>query len=190
LVTAWIFQVFDTLRGPRLFEIVWHILTTGSVLSKAEINAASSVLGTSAIRYGAVRVAEGGLLGLIFRLNRSRAFTTFHTINLPKSGGNSRSNLEIVVHELTHVYQFELVGSIYIWQAIRAQRAAGYWYGGWQQLEEDWSNGKHFRDYNREQQGQIAQDYYSEVVAKRLLAEDRIRQVYEPLIDELRNGVL
>jgi len=190
LVTAWIFRVFDALHGPRLFEIIWHIITRVNVLSETEINAASSVLGTSAIRYGAVRIAEGGLLGLIFKLNRRKAFTTFHTINLPRSGGHSRSHLDIVVHELTHVYQFELVGSIYIWQALRAQRATGYWYGGWQQLEEDWSNGKHFRDYNREQQGQIAQDYYSEVVAKGLLAEDPIRQAYEPFIDELRNGEL
>jgi hypothetical protein len=187
---AWIFRVFDALHGPRLFEIIWHILTRVTTLSETEINATSSVLGTRAIRYCAVRVAEGGLLTLIFRLNRRRAFTTFHTINLPGSGGHSRLNLDIVVHELTHVYQFELLGSIYIWQALRAQRATGYWYGGWQQLEEDWSNGKHFRDYNREQQGQIAQDYYREVVAKGLLAEDPMRQAYEPFIDELRNGEL
>ena len=148
------------------------------------------MLGTSAIRYGAVRIAEGGLLGLIFKLNRRKAFTTFHTINLPRSGGHSRSHLDIVVHELIHVYQFELVGGMYIWQAIRAQRANGYSYGGWQQLKEDWSNGKHFRDYNREQQGQIGQDYYREVVAKGLLAEDPMRQAYEPFIDELRNGDL
>jgi len=38
--------------------------------------------------------------------------------------------------------------------------------------------------------GQIAQDYYSEVVAKGLLAEDPIRQAYEPFIDELRSGEL
>jgi hypothetical protein len=190
LVIAWILRIFDALHGPRLFEIIWHILTKVSALSETEINAASSVLGTSAIRYGAVRVAEGGLLGLISRLNKRRAFTTFHTINLPKSGGHSRLHLDIVVHELTHVYQFELLGSIYIWQALRAQRTTGYWYGGWQQLEEDWSNGKHFRNYNREQQGQIAQDYYCEVIAKGLLAEDPIRQAYEPFIDELRNREL
>ncbi len=187
---AWIPRVFDALHGPRLSEIIWHILTRVSALSKTEINAASSVLGTSAIRYGTVRVAEGGLLALIFRLNRRRAFTIFYTINLPGSGGHARSHLDIVVHELTHVYQFELVGSIYILQALRAQRTTGYWYGGWQQLEENWSNGKHFRDYNREQQGQIAQDYYREVVAKGLLAENPIRQAYEPFIDELRNGEL
>ncbi len=190
MFTVWIFRVFDALRGSRLFEIIWHIVTRVSALTATEINAASSVLGTNAIHYGTVRVAEGGLLRLIFRFNRRRAFTTFHTINLPRSDGHSRSHLDIVVHELTHVYQFELVGSIYIWQAIRAQRATGYWYGGWQQLKEDWSNGKHFRDYNREQQGQIAQDYYSEVVEKGRLAEAPIRQAYEPFIGELRNGDL
>jgi len=187
---AWIFRVFDAVCGPRLFEAIWHVLTRVSALSETEIDATSTVLGISAIRYGAVRVAEGGLLRLIFWLNRSRAFTTFHTINLPSSGEHSRSHLDIVVHELTHVYQFELVGSIYIWQAIQAQRTTGYWYGGWQQLEKDWSNGKHFRDYNREQQGKIAQDYYSEVVAKGLSDEDPIRQAYEPFIAELRNGQL
>ncbi len=189
-MTVWIFRMFDLLKGPRLFEIIWHILTGVSALTETEINAASSVLGTSAIRYGTVRIAEGGLLRLIFRFNRRRAFTTFHTINLPRSGGHSRSHLDIVVHELTHIYQFELVGSIYIWQALRAQRATGYWYGGWQQLREDWSNGKHFRNYNREQQGQIAQDYYNEVIVKGLLTEDPIRQAYEPFINELRKGAL
>ena len=190
MVIAWIFRVFDAFRGPRLFEIILHILTRVSTLTKTEIDAASSVFGMSAIRYGAVRVAEDGLLQLIFRFNGKRAFTTFHTINLPKAGGHSRSHLDIVVHELTHVYQFEIVGSIYIWQALRAQRTTGYLYGGWQTLQEDRSDGKHFRDYNREQQGKIAQDYYSEVIAKGLLAEDPIPQAYEPFIDELRNGDL
>ena len=187
---VWIFRVFDALHGSRLFEIIWHILTRIDVLSETEINAASSVLGTSAIQYGAIRIAEGRLLGLIFRLNRRRAFTTFHTINLPKSGGHSRSHLDIIVHELTHVYQFELVGSMYIWQALRAQKTNGYDYGKWRQLGEDWSNGKHFRDYNREQQGQIAQDYYNEVIVKDLSDQDPIRQAYEPFVDELRKGEL
>ena len=94
------------------------------------------------------------------------------------------------MHELTHVYQFELVGSVYIWQALRAQRAAGYRYGGWQQLEKDWSNGKHFGDYNREQQGQIVQDYYRKVGAKELPPEEPMRQAYEHFVDELRNEEL
>ena len=159
-------------------------------MSKYEVDAASLVFSTKAIQYDSIRVVEGGLLKFVFRLNKKRAFTTFSTINLPSSGSHSRSHLDIVVHELTHVYQYRLVGSIYILEALRAQSTTGYKYGGWQQLEEDLRTGKHFCDYNREQQGQIAQDYYNEVIVKELLTEDPIRQAYEPFIDELRKGAL
>jgi hypothetical protein len=95
-----------------------------------------------------------------------------------------------MVHESTHVFQFEVIGSIYLWQALHAQRTTGYRYGGWQQLKQDWSNGKHFRNYNREQQGQIARGYYSEVIEKRRPVEDPIRQAFEPFINKLRAGDL
>jgi hypothetical protein len=183
-------RVFDALRGPKMFQVFWHILADVSTLSASEIAAGVSVLGAGSIRYEDVRVAEGRLLNIIFKLNRNRAFTTFHTINFSKADNHSRSRLDIIVHELVHVHQFELVGSIYIWQALRAQRTEGYDYGGWQQLKEDWSNGKHFYDYNREQQGRIAQDYYNDVIAGELLAEDPISRAYKPFIDELRNGNL
>jgi len=185
-----IFKILDTLRVPRLLEIVWRLLTGVSTLTEQEINAAISVLGTESISYISVRVAQGRILNVIFRFNGSRAFTTFHTINLPKSGSHSRLHLDIVVHELTHVFQYERVGSIYIWQALRAQHTNGYSYGGWQQLKQDRENGKHYRNYNREQQGQMAQDYYNDVIAKGLSVEDPVRQAYEPFIDELRNGEL
>jgi hypothetical protein len=186
----WIARAFDFLRGPRIFESIWRLLTRDRALSEAEFQAASSVLGASAIRYGDVRVADGGLLWLIFKFNKKRAFATFHTINIPGSGTNFNSRLDIFVHELTHVYQFELIGSIYIWQALRAQWSSGYRYGGWRQLAKDRKSGKHFGDYNREQQAQIAQDYYRKVVAKGLSAENPISQAYEPFINELRNGKL
>lgn len=186
----WIFLIFDALHLPRIFEIIWHIPARVSRLSQYEIDAALLVFGTNAIQYDSIRVAEDRLLKFIFRLNKRRAFTTFNTINLPSSGSNSRPHLDIVVHELTHVCQYRLMGSIYIWQALRAQRTTGYKYGGWLQLVEDRNNGKHFRDYNREQQGQIAQDYYNEVIIKDLLAENPIHQAYEPFIDELRNREL
>jgi len=98
--------------------------------------------------------------------------------------------VDLLVHELVHVRQFENVGSVYIWQALRAQRTNGYGYGGPKQLTEDRSNGMHFRDYNREQQGQIAQDYYRDVVEQALPESDTRREAYEPFIDELRDGDL
>jgi hypothetical protein len=189
-MTRWFCRAFDGLRGPRVFEIPWRVLTRATPLTQTEIGAASRVFGRGAIRYDAVRIADGGLLRLLFGLKGIRAFTTFHTINLRISGEHSRSNLDIVVHELTHVYQFEVAGSIYIWEAIHAQRTTGYGYGGWQQLQVDWGKGEHFRNYNREQQGQIAQDYYAEVVEKGRSPQDPVRQAYEPFITELRNGDL
>ncbi|MFC1902960.1 hypothetical protein ACFLX4_02710 [Chloroflexota bacterium] len=98
--------------------------------------------------------------------------------------------MDITVHELTHVFQYECIGSVYIWQALRAQRMNGYSYGGWQQLKQERDNGKHFRDFNREQQGQIAQDYYNKVIVQELPDQDPIRQAYEPFINELRSGEL
>ncbi len=189
-VVTWIFKAFDVLKVPRLFEFTWRLLTRTSPLTQAEIDTASEVLGRRAIQYRKVCVAQGGLLRIIFKLNRGRPFVTFHTINFPSSGRSSRLNLAVVVHELVHVYQFERLGSVYIWQALRAQRTTGYRYGQWQQLKQDWNNGRHFRNYNREQQGRIAQDYYSKVIEKGRLAEDPIRQAYEPFINELRNGDL
>ena len=106
------------------------------------------------------------------------------------SGGHSRSHLDLVVHELVHVYQFEVVGSLYIWQALRAQRTNGYDYGGQCKLVKDRVNDKHFRDYNREQKGKIAQDYYSQVVENGLSMENPARKAYEPFILELKNGDL
>ena len=186
----WIARAFDTLRGPRILETIWRLITCDRALSKSEFRAASSVLGPSAIRYDEVRVADGGLLWLIFKFNKKRAFATFHTINIPDSGGDSSPDLDVVVHELVHVYQFEIIGSIYIWQALRAQCSNGYKYGGWRQLKRDWKKGVNFSDYNREQQGQIAQDYYRKVVVKGLSAENPVTQAYEPFINELRNGKL
>jgi len=185
---AWILtlvsRVFDMLGGPELFEFILHMLTRASPLSGAERSAGESVLGAHAIRWNDVRISEGGILGIIFSLNGGRAFTTFHTINLPSSGAHGRSNLAIVVHELTHVYQYERVGSQYLGQAIHAQATIGYGYGGAAGLRADRLAGKHYRDYNREQQAQIAQDYYV------LLHRGGATMEYNPFIAELRAGDL
>ena len=121
-----IFNVFDFLQGPRVFQLVWHLITGVNRLTPEETDAASQVLGPAAVRYNAVRVAEGRVLGFIFRINGDRAFTLFHTINLPASGHHSRGHLDLLVHEMVHVYQFEQVGAVYIWQALRAQKTEGY----------------------------------------------------------------
>ncbi len=185
---AWVLtvvaRVFDLVGGPELIEFIDHLVAGASPLTAAERAAGQSVLGANAIRWDNVRIAEGGLLALIFRLNSGRAFTTFHTINMPASGYGSRADLSIVVHELAHVYQYERVGSVYLGQAIHAQMTIGYGYGGGAGLSADRVAGKHYRDYNREQQAQIAQDYYT------LNSSGQPTADYDPFIAELRAGDL
>ncbi len=184
------FKTLDFLRGPTIFRLVWHLLTRVSRLTQDETDAASQVLGPDSVRYAKVRVAQGGILKLMFKKNGDRAFTLFHTINLPASGHHSRGNLDLLVHEMVHVHQFEQVGSVYIWQALRAQKTEGYSYGGWEQLAEDRQNGRRFSDYNREQQGQIAQDYYNKVMTPVLPADSQVRLAFQPFIDDLQAGIL
>jgi len=185
---AWVLRllsrIFDVLGGPEITEFVIRLISHATPLTTEERTAAQSVLGPDAIRWNEVRIANGGLLGIVFSLNGGRAFATFHTINLPSDGDHGRSNLAIVVHELTHVYQYERVGSLYLGQAIHAQATIGYGYGGAAGLSNDRATGKHFRDYNREQQAQIAQDYYD------LLASGGDTTAYDPFIAELRAGDL
>jgi hypothetical protein len=183
-------KFIDKIRLPLVIEKIWHLLTSVSLLKSAEMSAAASVLGAGAISYDKVRVGEGRILSIVFKFNGNRAFTLFHTINFPKKSGDSREELDIVVHELVHVYQFEKIGCLYIPQALRAQMNEGYGYGGWEQLAQDWSAGRHFRDFNREQQGQIAQDYYNLVITPNLSSDDPVRQAYQPFIEELRSGDL
>lgn len=176
-------RVFDVLSGPEALEFVTHLVTRATPLTGAERAAAQSVLGPNAIDWDRVRVAESGVLSLVFSLNQGRAFATFHTINLP-TGAHGRGNLAIVVHELTHVYQYERTGSQYLGQAIHAQATIGYGYGGAAGLRSDRAAGRHYRDYNREQQAQIAQDYYQ------LLQTHGDTSDYDPFIAELRAGDL
>ncbi len=82
------------------------------------------------------------------------------------------------------------MGSVYIYQALRAQQAEGYSYGGWPQLAIDRENGKHFKDYNREQQGEIAQDYQIQVIGEGLSGDEPVRVAFEPFITELKDGHL
>jgi hypothetical protein len=175
-------EVLDLIGLPEIFAFLWRMATRVSPLTGEEIAAASLVLGPRALRYQDVRVAEGGALRWIFKRNGNRAFATFHTVNLPETGHHQRANIEIVVHEIIHVYQYERAGSRYFAEALLGQRGEGYGYGGADGLVAAAARGKRFADFNREQQAQIAQDY---------LAALRVRApigAYEPFIEQLRKG--
>jgi hypothetical protein len=160
---AW--SLFDLVGGPEIVQIGWR-------------------LGPEAIRYEDVRIANGGPLRSIFDKNHNRAFATWHTINMPPEKEKKRA---LLVHELTHTRQYERIGSVYIGQGLGAQRRLGqkaYDYGGPEGLQAHMAAGKRYSDYNREQQGQIAQDYCA------LVESGGDTAAYEPLIRELRQGLV
>jgi hypothetical protein len=68
-----------------------------------------------------------------------------------------------LIHELTHTWQYQRMGWIYLAKALRAQTSLGaqaYIYGGEQGLVEGQQSGRKLADFNLEQQGDIARDYY------------------------------
>ncbi len=123
-------------------------------LSSREVAVGQSVFGKS-IDLNLVRVDERAVLGPAFT---KRAFTSFHTIN---AWGELEDS--ILVHELTHVWQYEKAGAIYMAQALHAQIQRGlgaYDYGGPDGLRAARAKGMSLTGFNREEQAQIVQDFY------------------------------
>ena len=80
------------------------------------------------MQYPKIRIAEGGVITVVFKINGDWAMTLFRTINLPAKGHHPRRHLKLLVHEMVHVKQFEKVGSVYLAQAVRAQKTESYTY--------------------------------------------------------------
>lgn len=82
---------------------------------------------------------------------------------LPSTDLNSLNDMSWLVHELTHVWQYQHGGPVYLLQALWAQIRLGadaYGYGWDEGLRQAALEGKTLLDFNREQQGDIARHYY------------------------------
>lgn len=153
-------------------------------LTDWEIKMAKEVFGES-INYKRVRVDEHAFCG---PKQYKFCYVSFYTIN---SWGSMRNSL--LLHELTHVWQYEQLGGIYIPRALMAQHSQmGYNYGGISALRSCLRKGKDFFAFNFEQQGEIVADYY--------LIKDGYRPnwgraqredlpIYETFIEQLKKGV-
>lgn len=107
----------------------------------------------NAIPWELVRVDSNALLGPSWT---DREYVSFNTIN-----GWSTMSDHTLIHELTHVWQYNKMGAIYMPKAIHAQGTTeGYDYGGVTKLQERRAAGGDISGFNLEQQGQILGDYY------------------------------
>jgi hypothetical protein len=90
-----------------------------------------------------------------------------------------------LIHELTHVWQFQRKGWGYLFQALRAQLSQGaqaYDFGGEAGLMAALRQGKKFAGFNLEQQGDICRTYY-----ERLCSAADV-SAWQPFITEIQHA--
>lgn len=174
-------KLFDLVGFGEILDLLWQIIKFNTrTLTDVEIKEAKRVFGDS-LSYWQVRIDEASLIALIgawAKKSKGMGVTLFHTINFNKkiSAKPGNNDMAWLIHELTHVAQMEHVGMQYIGEAVHAQATAGYKYT----LDPK----KHLRDYNREQQGDIARDYYVALTSGAATAG------FAPFITELKKGRL
>lgn len=149
------------------------------LLTALETGEASVVFG-DALEYGGVRLQEDArwpdwLAQTMARLRGEsppshNAVTLGNRIHFPvplrttdAGAPGFLEDMGWLVHELTHAWQYQHHGPIYLLQAVWAQVRLGsdaYGYGWQAGLQAAVAAGKTLADFNPEQQGEIARHYY------------------------------
>lgn len=147
-----ILLIVDLTPLSLLYETIMDVIKTRSrALSAEEIKIAQSVFGVSV----PLQLVSMDPTSLPVRQKRASAYVSFHTINFDEA-----LPPQTFIHELMHVWQYERYGSVYISEALWAQRwGGGYDYGGLEPLVH-YSQGKGLSAFNFEQQADIIEDYY------------------------------
>ncbi len=177
-------KTMDVALIPEILDLLFQIVKPNQrMLTDTELTEAQKVFGNS-IRWWYVRIDEFSLFakfGAWWAGTPDMGVTTFHTINFTNKINSAPGNEDMIwlIHELAHIRQMETAGSQYLAEAWIAQNTTGYGYGGQAKL-----NGKKLADFNREQQAEIAADYYA-----RVLYGESNGSSYEPLIDEMKSPV-
>lgn len=116
--------------------------------------------------------------------------TCYFPIRLPEQlvqhGAPESYKHDWLVHELTHAWQFQHLGWLYLWKAVVAQlreKDKAYDYGGEEGLKKSRKNKKIFKQFNPEQQGNIVQAYYVRKRAGKDISS------WQPYIDDLKAAV-
>ncbi len=147
------FLTIDTLGIPEWITL-FILIIKGEIrkLTDQEIELAHQYFHNK-IDYSRVWVDPINLVGT---KKFAHAYVLFNMINFT---GNIKP--DVFIHELVHIYQYQEYGSLYIGRALLAQRSRdGYNYGNGEGLYHAMVNGRKFKDFNFEQQGEILQHYY------------------------------
>jgi hypothetical protein len=112
------------------------------------------------------------------------ARTPFDTIYFPPGTAKLGFSdfMPWLIHELTHAWQYQHGVGVMTKLFWALHGAKAYVYGGEEALVEATRQGKHFKDFNTEQQGDILRDYYNKLKA----GQDT--SAYEPFVAEVKAG--
>jgi hypothetical protein len=174
-VGEYFMHALEVVGAGEFLQFLWARFNRMAPLNTAQIGAAQEVHPPGLIPYAQMRVDydsliarlaalfspgfSGSALEQIFGTSgaQHRAVTTMHVIHTGHTMDES-----LAVHELTHVAQYELVGAMYMPQAIHAQQfGQGYDYKRLDgSLSASITAGRSYADFNREQQAMICEDYY------------------------------
>lgn len=124
-------------------------------LLDAEVMLLRAVFG-GGIHYAPVRLVR--LSPLVTSLNGSRAFVLANTLNLPSDAYDAilrGERLSLLVHEMTHVWQYQHGGWSYVAESLWAQS-----FGDGYDYAKALNAGKPWREMNPEQQASIIEDAY------------------------------
>lgn len=186
-------KVADVFGLGEALTLIWEAIKINTrPMTGPEIQEAERVFGNS-IDYKAVRIDENSLIAHIGKWlqdSENMGVVTFNTINFTREISPAAGNRDMawLIHELVHVSQYQHVGSQYLGEAIHSQNTAeGYTYTYPDDVRE-----KPFSGFNREQQGDVAADYYLALCGEKKSGEEEVRDVtlYEPRMRELQGGQL
>ena len=150
-IVGLVLKGIDLLPIPLIIETLMDVIKwkTRSMIAD-EIKIANSVFG-NAINYSLVGMDPSSWP---VKKGKAMAYATLHTINFEKSIPD-----HILVHEMTHIWQYRKHGSLYITESLYAQRwGGGYNYGGPEALKVN--EGEGLMAFNFEQQAEIVEDFF------------------------------
>jgi hypothetical protein len=188
-------RILDLVSIGEILNFIEHIFKVNTrPLTEEEIVEAKRVFGDS-LDYWRIRIDEWSLIAHFGAYSYQKkvrkpashmAMTFYNTIHFSRriDAEPGNSDMAWLIHELTHTAQNEHTGGGFWVESLIAQGKEGYNYGGPPALA-----GKDLKDFNREQQGDIAKDYYCVITNKKAVTETE-RSDYERMIVQLQAGKL
>lgn len=188
-------RTLDLVGAGEILNFATHVIKVNTrPLSALEVQEARRVFGDS-LDYWRIRLDEWSLVAhygassyrkRFKRAAKHMAMTIYSTIQFSRRLETSPGSPDMawLIHELVHTAQCEHTGGGFMLESLVAQGKAGYDYGGPAALA-----GRNLRDFNREQQGDIARDFYLAINGKKEVT-DAERVEYERMIGQLRAGRL